>query len=87
LFIFLSNRNNTVVCGQPSNEIFIVKLRLLDPFRKGNDFPNRSITICETHKFWLDKSTNLDLALKINLKATSLTEKYILENPRDVFPE
>lgn len=59
----------------------------MTPFVKEMSFTNRSITICETHKIWLEKSTNLDLALKINSKATSLTEKYILENPRDVFPE
>lgn len=86
-WVDITDRNNPVVCGQPSNEIFVVKVRLVDPFQKGNDFPNRSITVCETHKIWLEKSTNLNLALKINLKATSLTEKYLLENPEDIFPE
>jgi len=86
-WIDVTNRENHVVCLNPSSEIYIVKLRLYDKFFRGNDFPCRALTVCETHKQWLEKSTNLDLALKINLKATNLTKKYLSNNPDDVFPE
>jgi len=86
-WVDITDRENRIVCGVPSNEIYVVKVRLLDPFFRGNDFPFRSITVCETHKNWLIKSTNIDLALKINLKATNLTKKYLIDNPKDIFPE